>query len=655
MRRKGHGRGHRHRYGQKKIILLGNPNVGKSVIFGYLTGKYVTVSNYPGTTVELTRGMSTILPHEHEIIDTPGINSLIPQSEDEQVTRNIILEETCHTIVQVADAKNLARSLYISLQLAEAGIPFVLNLNMIDEAKSRGIVIDTEKLSQLLHVHVTETIATQRKGMRNLVQGLIRTNYSQCTIQYLPEIEKALEDLAKYLPEMRMSKRFIGLMLLSGDTSIRPHLLSHISTEHLVQIDSVIADLEKKLSKPVSYYLSRARSTKVEEIISHVMKKDTAARKNALSILGKVTMHPVWGIPFVLLAMFITYLVVGVLGAGICVDFLEEALFGKIINPFFSRLMGIIPVPLVSEFFVGEYGVITMAFTYAVAIVLPIVGFFFLIFGILEDSGYLPRLAIMVNRIFKVMGLNGKAVLPMILGLGCDTMATMTARILPTKKERIIVTLLLALAVPCSAQLGIIFGATASISLKATAIWAGVVLFVIFVVGFFSSKFIPGESSDFILEIPPLRIPEISNILIKTFVRIQWYLKEAVPMFILGSIILFLLSKTGLLLLLEKAASPLVVHLLHLPREAASGFIMGFLRRDYAIVLITKTSNLSPQQLLVGIVTITLFVPCVANLIIMIKERGIKVALFITGFIFTFAFLFGALFNYILTLLQVVL
>jgi ferrous iron transport protein B len=302
---------------------------------------------------------------------------------------------------------------------------------------------------------------------------------------------------------------------------------------------------------------------------------------------------------------------------------------------------------------IGEYGVITMAVTYSIAIVLPIVGFFFLIFGLMEDSGYLPRLAIMVNRVFKLMGLNGTAVLPMILGLGCDTMATLTARILPGRKERIIVTMLLALAVPCSAQLGVIFGGTATISPVATLIWAGVIIGVIFVVGFSASFVLPGTGSDFIMETPPIRLPKISNIVVKTFARLEWYLKEAVPLFILGTFILFCLQKLGLLGIIENAAAPLVVNLLGLPKEVAGALIMGFLRRDYAAVLIIKEGNLDPIQMLVALVTITLFVPCIANFFIMIKERGLKTALLIVTFIFAFAFLFGGLFNFVLRYLEV--
>jgi len=365
-------------------------------------------------------------------------------------------------------------------------------------------------------------------------------------------------------------------------------------------------------------------------------------------------MHPVWGIPILLIILYLAYMIVGKFGAGTCVDFLEGVVFNGYINPFLIKVVNaLIPIALIRDLLVGEYGLITMAVTYAIAIVLPIVGFFFIIFGLMEDSGYMPRLAIMVNRIFKTIGLNGTAALPMVLGLGCATMATLTTRILPGKKERIIVTLLLALAVPCSAQLGVIFGETSMISPKATLIWACVIVGVIFVVGFFSSLVIPGAKPDFILETPPIRMPKISNIFIKTIARLEWYLKEAVPLFMLGTFILFCLDKTGLLDVIENATAPIVVNLLGLPKEAAGAFIMGFLRRDYAAVLVAKEGNLDPIQTLVALVTITLFVPCIANMFVMIKERGMKTALFIVVFIFAFAFLFGGLFNFTLRALDV--
>jgi ferrous iron transport protein B len=291
-----------------------------------------------------------------------------------------------------------------------------------------------------------------------------------------------------------------------------------------------------------------------------------------------------------------------------------------------------------------------MALTYAFAIVFPIVGAFFLAFGLLEDSGYLPRLAIMVNRVFRVMGLNGKAVLPMILGLGCDTMATLTARILDTKRERVIVTLLLALGIPCSAQLGVILGMLGgtNMPLKAALIWLGVVVLVIFKVGFLASKVIPGTGSDFILEVPPVRLPQVGNIAVKTLARIEWYIREAVPLFVLGTLFLFGLNALNMLQGIERLASPVVQNWLGLPAKATEAFVIGFLRRDYGVAglfSLAKDGGLDSVQIVVSLVTITLFVPCIANFFVIIKERGIWTAIAISAFIVPYAFLIGGLVN----------
>ncbi len=231
--------------------------------------------------------------------------------------------------------------------------------------------------------------------------------------------------------------------------------------------------------------------------------------------------------------------------------------------------------------FAGEFGLITMGLTYALALVLPIVGTFFLAFGLLEDSGYLPRLAIMSNRLFRLIGLNGKAILPMVLGLGCDTMATMTARILESRKERFIVTLLLALGVPCSAQLGVILGLANFISLRGFALIILAVGGSMLLVGWLASRFVPGAPSDFIFEIPPLRLPRLGNIAMKTWLRIVWFLREATPLFLMGTLALFLAAESGLLGLLERGLAPLIQGWLSLPVETTKVFILGFLRRDY--------------------------------------------------------------------------
>jgi ferrous iron transport protein B len=376
---------------------------------------------------------------------------------------------------------------------------------------------------------------------------------------------------------------------------------------------------------------------------------------------------------------------VGNLGAGTIVDLIETYIFNAFVNPWAiqgldaiarfphthaleggylttaytvggAMTAGQVFAKYAHDLIVGPYGVLTMALTYAFAIVLPVVGTFFIFFGILEDSGYLPRLAVMINRIFKMMGLNGKAVLPMVLGLGCDTMATLTTRILETKKERVIVTLLLALGVPCSAQLGVIMAMLGMLNFTATLIWLGVIGVTIFLVGWLSSQLMKGEPSDFILEIPPLRMPKLSNILIKVLARMEWYLKEAVPLFVVGTLVLYTLDAVNALTWFQNAISPLVVGMLQLPQEAANAFLIGFLRRDYGaagLFMMQKDGMLNPIQTVVSLVVITLFIPCIANFLMMIKERGLKMALVMAAFIIPYAFGTGWLVSLVLTRLNI--
>ena len=637
---------------KEKIILVGNPNVGKSVIFNYLTGKYVTVSNYPGTTVEVSTGTMEAHGKRLQVVDTPGINSLIPMSEDERVTRDVLLHERQDHLVQVIDAKNLRRGLLISLQLIEMGLSFLTLLNMWDEAKSRGIEIQTQTLTQILGIPVFKTVATRRKGLEKIKENVQVESCSSIAVVYPEVIEKGVSRIIALLPEAPISKRSLALMLLSGDESLTEWLNDNLSEERISQIETIRQETQALFAQPLGFLVNQARLRKVDEVLSQVMTLSGRAPQTIAAVLGKLSLHPFWGIPILLFVLWITYQFVGVFGAQLSVDFLEKTLFEKWLLPhitqFFDRF---VPIPFLRDFFIGPYGLLTMALTYAIAIVLPIVGCFFLIFGLMEDSGYLPRLAVLTNRMFKKMGLNGKAVLPMVLGLGCDTMATMTTRILDTEKDRTIVTLLLALGVPCSAQLGVILGMFATLPLLYLLIWIGVIGALLVLVGYLASLVLPGEGSDFILEIPPLRIPQISNIVVKTLARIEWYLKEAVPLFVLGTLILFILHKTDALNLLERLATPLFVYFLGLPAKVTEAFIIGFLRRDYGaagLFVLAKEGQLNSHQILVSLVTITLFIPCIAQFFMMIKERGLRKTLWISVVIFPIAFGVGGMTNFVL-------
>ncbi len=637
----------------QKVLLIGNPNVGKSALFGLLTGKYVTVSNYPGTTVEVTYGNAVLNRTRTLVIDTPGVNSLVPMSEDEKVTRDILLTDRAGVVVQVADTKNLRRALLITFQLAEMGVPFILDLNMDDEAKSRGILIDQDLLSSFLGIEVVKTVAIRRSGIDKLLKGILHPRPSKIEIRYDDAIEGGIRDIGVLLPEAYISRRSLALMILAGDESLKAWLHANVQDHVIDEIERVRQDVQAKYNNSLGYLINQRRMRKADEVLSQVMSRHEAGKGSVFAFrLGSLSMHPVYGIPILLAVLYGVYQFVGVLGAGTTVNFLEKTVFGEYLNPWVTKIVDLVlPVPFLRELIIGDYGLVTMALTYAIAIVLPIVGFFFFAFGILEDSGYLPRLAVMVNKVFKIMGLNGKAVLPMILGLGCDTMATLTTRILETKKERLLVTFLLALGVPCSAQLGVVLGMVSGISAFATTIWLGTMVGVLFLVGYLAARLIPGEPSDFVLELPPIRVPQISNILVKTIARVQWYLKEAVPLFILGTLILFLASKLGVLAFIQRVADPIVVGFLGLPSKAAEALVIGFLRRDYGaagLFMLSKEGLLDPIQTVVSLVVVTLFVPCIANFFMMVKEQGMRAALYMVAFIFPFAVVVGGVINWVL-------
>ena len=636
----------------RRISLIGNPNVGKSAIFGLLTGRYVTVSNYPGTTVEMISGEATIQKEKFQVLDTPGVNSLIPMSEDEKVTRDTLINYRSDAVIQVIAAKNIKRGLYITLQLVEMGVPLVIDLNMKDEALRRGIVIEEAGLGNIFGVDVVSTVAVQKKGMTSLKNAALNPKVPDYKFSYDPVIEEYIAKIETVLPESNISKRSIALMILSGDRTLKQWLLENLPDEEIARIESFRDSAAEKYTQALSHIISQRRLKVVERIAETVVSRSFDEKKGVSKWLGDITVHPVWGFPFLFLVLFLLYEFVGVLGAGTLVNFLEKVVFGEYLNPWAEKIvMFAVPFEFLQELLIGPYGVFTMALTYAIAIILPITATFFIAFSIMEDSGYLPRLAAMLNRVFNIMGLNGKAVLPMVLGLGCDTMATLTTRILDTRKERLIVILLLALAVPCSAQLGVVLGMFGKQPFEALLVWLSSLVSIMLLVGFISSKIIPGKRVDFILELPPLRVPQFSNVLIKTVGRIEWYLKEAVPLFILGTLILFTADKLNLIILMRDLASPVIVGFLGLPVEATESFVIGFLRRDYGaagLFALQERGLLNTEQVVVSLVTITLFVPCIANLFMIIKEKGLKVAMMISGFIFPFAILVGGALHRIL-------
>ena len=742
----------------KKVVLVGNPNVGKSIIFRILTGSYVMVSNFPGTTVEVSRGRMQIGGDTYEVVDTPGINSLVPQSEDERVTCEIILREKPDVIVQVADAKNLRRTLLITSQLVEFRIPMVLALNMIDEAEDRGIEIDSQGLSELFSIPAIKTIAIYSKGRRQLLNAIQNANmplnpipvlYSQesiikaldnpaspalLSIEWLAENNRDLNHtiegclgpiefkrLKNWNEHYRsaghsypanevsgLRKRFLdrsvdlykkkrtGRLLKEAGNVKKLWLglliaglvffawnefgsLLHIPTPFDIAMHRVESGLNSWIdSKPSGRNLVHSIVLGLNEdggfafgllpgaihllffivpVIVPLSVLLSRSRSFAFE-MGEFSRRASTGIPILLGVLLLLYEFVGYTGAQTLVGLMENVLFKQHFIPW---LRALIPEGFLGNLLVGEYGLISMGVTYAVGIVLPVVGTFFIAFGLLEDSGYLPRLSILSDRLMRIMGLNGKAILPMVLGFGCVTMATMSARILSSKRERLIATLLLSLGIPCSAQLGVILGIAAGFTVKATMVIIGVVASQLLLVGYLSSLLIRGQPSEFIFEIPPIRMPQMKNVVLKTMYRVRWYLKEAVPLFLAGTFVLFIMDSVrihgqSLLLAFQKGMEPILSGLLHLPTEAAGIFLLGFLRRDYGaagLYELAREGLLTGQQVVVSLIVITLFVPCLATFLMIIKEQGWKRALAITGFIVPFAIMVGTVVGWILRTLDI--
>ncbi|MDD3245452.1 MAG: ferrous iron transport protein B [Methanosarcina sp.] len=676
--------------GLPKIVLVGSPNVGKSSLFNALSGNYTVVSNYPGTSVEISRGKSKIGDKEYEIIDTPGMYSLLPVSEEERVSQRLLFDEKTFVCLHVVDARNLRRMLSFTLQLLEARLPLILVLNMMDEAEERGIEIDIQELSRSLKIPVVGTVSSEGKGIEELKASIMEFTHEKSTreIDYGPEVEPYVSEIESLLgttEETGISKRSLALLLLQGDRTALDFVYSpgevyrrkrekskgsetgFEECQKLAEIASIKAGI------PLSYLFTLKRQELVNEIVEQVMevqekeketgqetkteKKKRETKKILLAEnIDSVLTHPLLGIPVLFLVLYFgLYLFVGVFAAGTLVDFLENTVFGEHINPLVTTwFTSLVPYPTLQDLFVGEYGIFTQAVTYTIALILPIVGAFFLVFSIIEDAGYLPRLGLLLDGMFKKIGLSGRAVIPMVLGFGCSTMATMVTRTLETKRERLISTILLALAIPCSAQLGIILSILSG-NPNGLIIWAGVILLEFAFIGYLAAKLLPGEAPTFILEMPPLRIPQLSNIAVKTYSRMHWYFLEVLPLFVLASVLIWIGRLTGLFALALKAMEYPTVWI-GLPADAADIFLFGFFRRDFGAAGLYGMHDaglLTGVQLVVAAVTLTLFMPCVAQFMMTIKERGFKTALAISGFIFPSAFLAGFIVNTLLKVLGV--
>jgi ferrous iron transport protein B len=638
-----------------KIALAGNPNVGKSIVFNYLTGQYVEVSNFPGTTVEVYNGKYK----NYEVYDTPGIYSLASFNDEEKVAKEFILDSDI--VINIVDANHLERDLFLTLQLIDMGKRVIILMNIIDELEKNNIQINFYKLSKILGVPIIPAIAPKGTGLDKLSHSIDSAscgNQNKIISKKLNSLKNSNIPLAE------------AVLLLENDESIKQKY-----------------GLSDEYNRDEIYFGRRIR---VNEIVSEVL-RNTGGKSNLGLLLGRFFIHPVTGVFSALFILYLVYLFIGKFIAGDVVEFTEKKLgheyYEYNIRKYFAsnsyvtimlepkadqqytqkqiytftngidnendrynsliKDVGKVQIkfeyknPFLTILF-GEFGILTMTVSYLLFLLLPLVLGFYFMLAILEDTGYLPRLATLVDRLLTYIGLNGKAIIPIILGFGCVTMATMTTRILGSKRERTIATTILQLAIPCSAQLGVIATLLAKLELKITLIYVLIIFTFMVMVGTILSRLIPGDTTPLLIDLPGIRLPRLRNILKKTIYRSYGFMKEASPWFLFGALLISIMQLTGILKGIIDFMHPLVVHWLKLPAEAGIAFVMGLVRRDFGAAGLYDL-NLSPFQVLVALITLTLFVPCVTSLIIMFKERGLKEGGLIWFASLSLAFIIGGL------------
>jgi ferrous iron transport protein B len=633
-----------------RVALVGAPNVGKSALFNRLTSSYATVSNFPGTSVEVAHGSMKIAGTAWDVLDTPGIYSLLPTTDEERVTQRIVLDGSADVLVHVVDAKNIERMLPLTLQLAELGRSLVIALNMMDEADRLGVRLDADLLGERLGVAVVPVVAVTGRGVVELKSAIAAApaRGGPALPVYGNGVGHAIQRVGERIgPIEILDPRALIALALQGDAEAVARLRGAAGG---VDVEPILREEEAGLRGPPVYRVAFERRRIAQELLDGVVKSRGMDRPAWVDVLGAALARPATGLPVLAVVLYLgLYKFVGQFGAGFLVDGIEEHLFDGAITPLVERAFAPLQWEWLSALFIGDYGLITLGVRYAVAIILPVVGTFFLFFSILEDTGYFPRLALLVDRAFKRIGLSGRAVIPMVLGFACDTMATMVTRTLETRRERVLATLLLALAIPCSAQLGVIIAVLAGAP-AALAVWAGVLIGTFLLVGLITARLMPGAPASFHMELPPLRMPRASNVLTKTYTRMHWYFMEVLPLFLLASVILWVGDLTGILAATIRGMTPLV-HMLGLPADSASVFLLGFFRRDYGAAGLFDLSQqglLDIRQVTVAAVTLTLFVPCVAQFLMMVKERGSRTALGMLAFITPFAFGVGFVLNQVL-------
>jgi ferrous iron transport protein B len=605
------------------IALAGNANVGKSSIFNQLTGLGQIIGNWPGKTVEKAEGMLFHHNKHIKIIDLPGIYSLSTYSQEEIVSRDYIALEHPDVVVNVVDATSLERNLFFTLQLLEMGAPLVIALNLIDAAKKKGIIINEKKLQELLNAPVVPTIATQGVGVHEIVDEAINqasqpSSTNQNGIRYGPEIEKRIEKLQQVLKKISIDYpiRWTAIKLLEGDSEI----ITTVGKKHpdIIIAAKILAEEITEIHKePCSTVIASERYAVAARIVKQVRTFTESEKPSATERLDALTMHSVTGY----LLMFVI-----MLGILLFMSFFGGWFSGTIENLFESinpGWTGIWADLFWNGGIVGLYATLAVAFGF----ILP----FYLILGFLEDSGYLPKIAYLMDRPCHLMGIHGKACIPLLLAFGCNVPACVGCRIMETKRDRFIA-IFLSTLIPCSARTVVILGLVgAYIGVQ----WALLLyLFdfaLILLIGRILNRFLPGSSIGIIMELPPYRFPSGKVVIKQAWNRFKPFLLTALPFIIIGSVIIEAMRLTGLLSLVSNALSPITVVWLGLPAFTGFLFIFGILRKEAALVLLMTAAGttdisavMSPVEMIVFALVIMIYIPCVATIAALIREIGWK-------------------------------
>jgi len=630
------------------VALVGNMNVGKTTLFSRMCKKELESANIPGNTYAIKAGK--IKGIDKYALDTPGIYSIFSANEDAKAARDIFFhhDNGCdiNGIVLVADAKKMTRSIAGALQFAEFGLPMILDINMIDEAPSRGIEIDVEALSKKLGIDIYKTVARDGIGVTNLAQGISNNmKIPERVVEYPEWVEEYLERASDFLHPHPVLHRALGLLLLVRDRSIEGYIEKTYGQEILTRLKELVDKYRRDESVDCNILLTNSYNNQAGRIIDEVQTVEPPIKNPFIVKFGDWCTQFSTGIPIALVILWMMYLFVGSFGATFIVDTINGTLFEGFLIPLAGKLVEPIPSVFFRDMIIDpDFGILPTGVFLALGLVLPVLFCFFIAFGVLEDSGYLPRLSILLDKVFQKMGLNGKGVIPLVMGFSCVTMAILTTRMLDTKKEKIIATFLLLLGMPCAPLLAVMFIILGKMPVSASITVFGIIFIQIFVVGFLANKILPGNRSPLFLEIPPMRLPKLWQIVSMSARKTYSFMKEALPVFIVAALFVFLFERMGGLTILERLSKPVVSGFMGLPEKSVQVFIKTLIRRENGATEIAHLSGIYTNlQMVVNLLVMTFLTPCINAAIVLFKEHGTRNSVIILGTVLVYSLLVGGI------------